>query len=513
MATRRTTDETSLDRRAFLTLAAGAAAMPLASRNVSAKSSQRDELTTLTLEDASRLVRQRDISPVELTRACLARIEKYDSQINAFITVTPELALEQARLAEKEIRRGRWRGPLHGIPLALKDHIDTAGVRTTNAAAAFVDRIPNEDAEVVRRLKRAGAVLLGKLNLGMGSESHWGAVHNPWSLEHECGYSSCGPAAAVAADFCFGALGTDSAGSVRIPASACGVVGLMPTLGLISNRGVTEDPLTRVGTLTKSVLDTAFLLEGIVGPDSNRIDSQPHVPPSYVASVSNGTAPPRLGIPRAGFFESLDQEVAQLVSKAVDTLATIATLVSDEIKIGSHWEILEALAAERFFASLEKIASDSQPFLGERLASRPRESVRSVQYANPHLALQQARLHTADIFANVDLLVLPTWKRLPMTLALRTWPLPKEEFMQELWNTLPFNVLGLPALSVPCGISKAGLPVGLQIVGPAFSEALMLAFARAYEHAAATPLHRPKLMTSGSAQSQSKSGLLRGEQY
>src|SRR5258706_1572706 len=197
-----------------------------------------------TLQQASGQIRSGKISPVELTRACLDRIERFNPRLNAFITVMTEQALAQARELEAEGRAGNWRSPLHGIPIGLKDLIDTAGVKTTCASAVFANRVPAEDAEVVRRLKRAGAVLIGKQNMhefaygGTSVRSHYGAVHNPWNLDRSAGGSSGGPAAAVAAGLCFGALGSDTAGSIRQPASYCGLTGLMPTYGRVSTRGV-----------------------------------------------------------------------------------------------------------------------------------------------------------------------------------------------------------------------------------------------------------------------------------
>src|SRR5262249_16684803 len=201
------------------------------------------DLTDLTLRGASDLLRRKAASPVDLTKACLKRIERHNSTLNAFITVTSEQALKSAREMEAEQMRGNWRGPLHGIPIALKDNIDTAGIRTTAASELFKDRVPSEDAEVVRRLKNAGAIILGKTNLhefaygGTSAISYFGPVHNPWASDRIPGGSSGGSAAATAASLCFSALGTDTAGSVRIPASYCGVVGLKPTYGRASNHG------------------------------------------------------------------------------------------------------------------------------------------------------------------------------------------------------------------------------------------------------------------------------------
>src|SRR5665213_3179079 len=233
------------------------------------------DLTSLTLKEASDLLRSKSVSPVDLTQACLKRIESFDSKLNTFITITKEEALTRAREMEAELHQGKWRGPLHGIPIALKDNIDTAGTRTTAASRLFKDRVPSEDAEVVRRLKLAGAVFLGKQNLhefaygGTAEISYFGAVHNPWALDHVPGGSSGGSAAAIAADFCFGSLGTDTAGSVRIPSSYCGVVGLKPTYGRVCLRGVIPLAwsLDHVGPICKTAEDAALMLGAVAGYD------------------------------------------------------------------------------------------------------------------------------------------------------------------------------------------------------------------------------------------------------
>jgi aspartyl-tRNA(Asn)/glutamyl-tRNA(Gln) amidotransferase subunit A len=236
-----------LSRRSFLKATLAGAAVSFTNISAAAETDQKsqginpvssgqsDDLTRMSVREVADLVRKKKVSPVELTTACLARIDRFNPALNAFITITAESALKQARAAEAEVQRGKWRGPLHGVPIALKDLFDTAGVRTTAASSVFKDRIPAEDAEVVRRLKAAGAVLLGKTNMqefafgGSSIVSYFGAVHNPWELSHIAGGSSGGSTAAVAAELCYGALGSDTAGSVRIPASHCGIVGLKPT--------------------------------------------------------------------------------------------------------------------------------------------------------------------------------------------------------------------------------------------------------------------------------------------
>ena len=292
---------------------------------------QPTDLTRLTLADAMVMLRRKTVSPVELVRAFISRIERFNPQLNAFITVTAEQALQQAREAEAEIQRGRWRGPLHGMPLALKDLIDTAGIRTTAASAVFKNRIPTEDAEVVRRLKAAGAVLLGKLNLhefaygGTSVPSYFGAVHNPWNLARIAGGSSGGSAAAVAAGLCIGALGTDTAASVRHPAAYCGVVGLKPTYGRVSTRGVIplSWSLDHVGPLCRTAADAALLLETIAGADPLEPSSVDRPTDRYASALEASTASLRLGLVRRPYFEDLDADIEAAVNASIRELARI----------------------------------------------------------------------------------------------------------------------------------------------------------------------------------------------
>lgn len=258
----------------------------------------------------------------------LERITKYNPALNAFITVTAEHALAAARQMDEEWRRGNWRGPLHGIPIALKDNIDTAGIRTTAASELFKDRVPSDDAEVVRRLKNAGAIILGKLNLhefaygGTSTVSYFGAVRNPWALDHLAGGSSGGSAAAVAADLCYGSLGTDTAGSIRIPASYCGVVGFKPTYGRVSLHGVIplSWSLDHLGPICKTVEDAAVMLEAIAGYDRRDPTTVDLPVPDYTRALRTATSKLRVGVPRTLFFENLDPEVAQALEAAVGAI-------------------------------------------------------------------------------------------------------------------------------------------------------------------------------------------------
>ena len=290
-----------------------------------------------TIVEVGEALRTKKLSPVELTRHCLARIAQCNPSLNAFITVTPELALQQARQAEEEIMRGGWRGPLHGIPLGLKDLIDTAGIATTAASELYKHRIPIQHAEVVRKLEQAGAVVLGKHNLhefaygGSSLVSCFGEVRNPWKPAHIAGGSSGGSAAAVSADLCFGALGTDTGGSIRTPSSFCGVVGLKPTYGLVSIRGII--PLTlsldHCGPITRTTGDAAVMLNVLAGYDKLDIASVEHPREDYVAAMKQPISGLRLGIPRAPFFDLLDADVEKAVEEAIGLLAKMTKGIKD----------------------------------------------------------------------------------------------------------------------------------------------------------------------------------------
>src|SRR5687768_1898683 len=327
------------DRRDFLRLAARASASAALGARVEAAQRQTPpgDLAALSLSAASELVRARRVSPVALTNACLARIERLNPILNAYITVTAADALAAAKAAEAEIAKGMWRGPLHGMPIALKDLFDTAGVRTTAASAIFAERVPSEDADVVRRLKAAGAVLLGKLNMqefaygDTSAQSHFGPVRNPWNRELVSGGSSGGSAAAVAAGLCYGALGTDTGGSIRQPAAYCGIVGLKPTFGLVSTRGVVplSWSLDHVGPMCRTVADTALLLQVIAGYDSLDTNSLAGTPPDYARAMRQNVSRLRLGIPRSPFYESLDPEIEQAVNRAVQVLGGMTASIRD----------------------------------------------------------------------------------------------------------------------------------------------------------------------------------------
>jgi aspartyl-tRNA(Asn)/glutamyl-tRNA(Gln) amidotransferase subunit A len=463
---------------------------------LAARAQGSEDLASLSLAEASARLRSGAVTSTRLTEACLERIATYNPKLNAFITVMRQGALAQAHACDAE----RPRGPLHGIPIALKDNIDTAGVRTTAASAVFDDRVPDTDAEVTRRLKAAGAVIVGKTNLhefAMGSTSatsYFGPVRNPWALDRNPGGSSGGSAAAVAADLCYCALGTDTGGSIRTPSSFCGVVGLKPTYGLVSIRGII--PLTlsldHCGPIVRTVEDAAIVLNALAGYDKLDIASVEHAREDYAAAMRQPVGGLRLGIPRAPFFDLLDADVGKAVEDAIGVLAKL-TKGAKEVTLPSVREI--SLPGESYAYHEELYAKGAARYqIPTRRALQNGGNAKAAEYIRSRWKLELLRRTIDDAFTDFDAVVLPTRRRTPRKIdaALKREEADKPR-NPELENTGQFNVYGIPAISVPCGFTASGLPVGLMIAGPRFSEGRVLALAHAYERATDWHTRRPRL--------------------
>ncbi len=453
------------------------------------------------LQQVSELIRKKSASPVELTEECLKRIEKLNPSLNAYITVMSEQALAQARELENERQSGKWRGPLHGVPIGLKDLIDTAGVRTTAASAIFADRVPAEDAEVVRRLKAAGAVLVGKLNMhefaygATSVPSHYGPVHNPWNLDRIAGGSSGGSAAAVAAELCYGALGSDTGGSIRQPSAYCGIVGLKPTYGRVSTRGVIplSWSLDHIGPMCRTVADAALLLNAITGYDPLETTSIDAPVPDYTHALRTKVSGFRLGIPRAIFYDQLDPEIAAAVNKAIDVLGKL-TAGAHDVRLPAY-ENPPVLAAEAYAYHLpyfSKTPELYQPFTRARIESGAR--ITAAAYIQGRREIDRLRRAVQETFATTDLLITPTTPVPPATIESAKLDVPPVgNVPSSLRNTAPFDIFGLPTISIPCGFTSSGLPIGIQISGPHMGELQVLALAHAYEQATDWHTRRPEL--------------------
>ena len=456
--------------------------------------------TNWTLRQASEQVRAKKISPVELTRACLDRIEKLNPKLNAFITIMAEQAMAQAREMEAEQHAGKWRGPLHGIPIGLKDIYDTAGVKTTCASAVFADRVPAEDAEVVRRLKAAGAIILGKQNMhefaygGTSVASHYGAVHNPWNLERIAGGSSGGSAASVAANLCFGAMGSDTGGSIRGPATFCGVTGLKPTYGRVSTRGVVplSWSLDHVGPLCRTAEDAVLMLEATAGYDPQEITSVDWPVERYSQTMHAKTAPWKIGVVRRMFFEQIDPEVEMAVNAALEVIRKLTAGIRDaELPA---YRTLPVVAVEAYAYHLPYVTKTPELYQPSTLARvKGGIGIGAAAYVEGRRELDRLRRAVGEVFASVDLLVTPT---APMV-AVKIDEAAKEDVPPPggvsplLRNTQPFDIFGLPTISIPCGFNRSGMPIGLQITGPRFAEGRVLALAHAYQQATDWHMRQP----------------------
>ena len=447
-------------------------------------------LTRLTLAEAAEQVKHRRISPVELTKACLSLIERYNPVLNAFITVNSASALSEAAEAEREIQSGHWRGPLHGIPVGLKDIIDQKDVSTTAGSAVLKDTIAVADAEVTRRLRQAGAVLIGKLNLhefaygGSGIISHFGPVRNPWDTARITGGSSSGSAAAVAVGMCFAALGTDTAGSIRLPAAYCGIVGLKPSFGLVSRRGVFPLALSydHVGPMARTVEDAAIVLDAIAGYDPADPGSRQFSQSSYQEAIRRSTAALRVAIATEYFHEGIEPEIESELRTAVAQI-TAHTLSVRDVKVPVDEDrtvhIYEAYQYHEQFLAEYRDQYDPQTL--KRILQG--QDVTEEQYRAARCTLDALRRRSAEIFRDVDVLITPTVPVSPAPIVDLQAGLPelrKRELIM-LRNTRPFNVLGLPTITVPCGFTGEGLPIGMQISAGEGAERKVLAIAHQFE--------------------------------
>ena len=385
-----------------------------------------DDLTALSITEAGRRIAGRELTSVDLTRAYLSRIERLNPRVNAYITVTGEQALAQARALDAETAAGRSRGALHGIPIALKDNIDTAGIRTTAASAVYADRVPTADAPVVQKLREAGAVFLGKLNMhefaygGTSVITHYGPVHNPWNFDYSPGGSSGGSAAAVAARMCAAALGTDTAASVRFPAACCGVVGLKATHGLASIRGIVpmSEMHDHVGPLARSVADAALVMTAIAGYDPLDPVSIRAENPRMRESIGTDVKVLRIGVPRAPFYQSLDPEIDAVVRAALEVLAGLTRGITDVTVPGV--DSFAVLSAETFQYHAALIADPAKRALydPETLARIMQgANISSTQYIESRRRMILARNGVGRYFQQVDVLVTPTSMVTPVAIA------------------------------------------------------------------------------------------------
>jgi amidase len=451
------------------------------------------ELYTKTLTEVANLIESKQVSPVELTRAMLERIETTNPHLHSYLTVTADLALQQAAQAERQISRGEYRGPLHGVPIAVKDLIYTKDARTTCASKILSDWTPDYDATVIERLYRAGAVLLGKLTLtefaGIGYHPTVPPALNPWDTNRWTGSSSSGSGVAMAASLCFGTLGTDTGGSLRFPAAACGVVGLKPTYGKVSRYGVypLADSLDHVGPITRRVEDAASILQAIAGFDRNDPTSRQEQVTDYRAELKTGVKGVRIGVDWHFCSNRVDSEITDSIVRAGKLLSDLGARVEEVSLSGiekapASWGVIfTAECAVAHEATFPERAEDySLPF---RNFLEQSDQVSGADYVKATMARRRISQMIKDRFQNVDLLLCPTIGMVPMKL---DGAAPEEVITPEVGNDLlsltsPFSLSGSPAIAVPCGFSRDGLPISLQLIGRHDEESLLLRAAYAYE--------------------------------
>jgi aspartyl-tRNA(Asn)/glutamyl-tRNA(Gln) amidotransferase subunit A len=448
----------------------------------------------LTLAEAAEQIRARQLSPVELTESVLDRIDAVEDRISAFATVTGDAARESAKQAEAEIAAGDYRGPLHGIPVGIKDLYETAGIPTTSSSAVRAEYVPEHDSAVVEKLTAAGAVMVGKTHT---HEFAYGAVtpttRNPWNLERIPGGSSGGSGAAVAAGECLVGMGSDTGGSIRIPASVCGTVGLKPTYGRVSRRGVASLSwsLDHVGPLTRTVRDAALVMNAIAGYDRHDPASVDVPVPDHAAGLEAGVAGMTVGVPVNYFTDRVDTEVALAHTAAVEVLRGLGAEVREvtvpfaEYILPTEWGLMMPEASAYHQRMLRQKAGLYTPEV--RLYLEAGEFVFATDYIKAlraRTAIQQA---WREMFPQIDVLVAPTLTTvaLPVDDAVVRWPDGSTEAATETYVrfSAPANVTGLPSLTVPCGFSSEHLPIGIQIMGKPFAEEAVLIVGQAYESA------------------------------
>ena len=507
-----------MDRREFLQTAAAGGALILAGRGSWAEAAVAEgDLATLSAAQLAKRIRDRQLSIKELTQAYLDRISKYDGRdgINAFITLDREGALKEAERLDGVLRQGRILGPLHGVPLAIKDNLDTAGLRTTGGSKILEKWVPKVDATAVWRLRQAGCVVLGKTNMhefafGITTNNpHYGPTRNPYDRTRIPGGSSGGSGAAVASGFCAAAIGTDTGGSVRIPAALCGAVGLKPTLGRVGRGGMMYLSTTRdvIGPMARTVEDAALLLRAMAGPDPRDMDADPESAPNYLRGLARGLKGIRIGVPRKYFYEDNHPDVARLTEQALKDMERLgATLVDVEVKnldlalpTGFAIVLPEAIYAMEAYlkqmdpqATIDKYLSqfgpDVQGILGGQKGTDKAKPIPGYAYLEAMNANRpKIQAGFKEALAKVDALVTPVTP-LP---AAKIGEDAEVELLGKKVNTFftfikdcdPVSVAGYPALSVPAGWSADGLPVGIQIVGRPWEEGRILRIGYAYEQA------------------------------
>jgi len=477
---------------------------------------KRLNLEDLTISELAPEIKRRRISPVEIINQYLERIKRLNPLLNAYMTVTEEEAMADAKVAEREIKRGKYRGPLHGIPFSIKDNLATKGIPTTAGSKILADWHPDFDATVVAKLKAAGAIILGKTNMhewatgGTTINPYFGTTYNPWDQKRICGGSSGGSAASVAANMCLGSIGTDNAGSVRNPASMCGTVGLKATYGRVSCFGGVPGTggysLNHFGTFTKTVGDTALVLKAIAGHDPQDSLSADEPVPDYSKSIGKKVKGLKIGLIKGYFDDIMVGDVAKSFGEATRLLESLGMRI-EEVSI-PHMDLIPAV--QNCTSRVENVSAHEH-----YLRSRPRDYSAELLYRYIHALMIPAATYVNaqrvrriicqefdEAMSRVQVLLAPTSIPAPTIeecnlghteLNGKRIALRRSTINLSTWGTIPFNVTGYPALSLCCGFTSSGLPVGMQVVSAPFQEGIVFQVAHAYERAAQWYKRKPNL--------------------
>lgn len=470
----------------------------------------RSDILELHLNDLSRLIAARDLLSSEAVIAALARLELLEDKLNAFITVLPEQALAEAKKADEEIARGHYRGPLHGVPVSIKDMFEMARVRTTGGSKILADWIPETDAALVQRLRASGAIILGKTNLdefghgGTSTLSYFGSVHNPWDIERIAGGSSGGSAAAVAAGIGPISYGTETGSSVRRPASYCGIVGFKPTFGVISRHGSFRGAWSQdhVGLFARSVTDIALGLDPVAGFDARDPASVHQEAPAYNSRLNADVKNLRIGVLQR-FLEGVDRAVGEAFAAAVKVFAGLGTEVVDlDIPELSYAAMTSAMTSSAESAGKNRRwfrdhYRDFVPHVARGLA------IGMTITASEYLTVQRARYRIREAlrrtFEQVDIIASPTTRRVAPLLSegLKGNGDDTRHAGYNQSNLLRYpSMLGLPGCSLPCGFNSEGLPIGLQLIGGWFADQTVLNASLAYQSSTDWHTRRPKLVST-----------------
>lgn len=449
-----------------------------------------------TISELAPLIESGELSPVELTRSQLDRISTLDGKLRSYATVTSELAISQAEQAEKEIRDGKYRGKLHGIPVAVKDLCNTAGIRTMGGSAVFADNVPDHDSTVVEKLRDSGSVLLGKLNMTEGAMGGYNPKlqipENPWKSSHWAGASSSGSGSATAAGLAYGTLGSDTGGSIRHPAAVCGTVGLKPTWGRVSRHGVMDlaQSLDHVGPLTRSAADAGIMLQAISGSDSLDPTTLPHPVPDMLSEVGKGVEGLRIGWDEEYATSGLETSFADAVVAGIAAMeslgATIVTVKMPKImrEAMTAWPIIcSSEAATAHATTYPSRASEYGPFFRQWLENGTNHS--AGDYAKAHSLRLSMNGQLRNTMRDVDVLAGPSTAKAsyPVNHDSLYGPIPPDRDPWDSRFTVPFDFSGLPTIALPCGLDRNGVPVSIQFSGHHLSEPVLVGVGDAFEQA------------------------------